>query len=129
MRLAERLVAFAATIAAPLALRLLPLPRALVLLDRWPVVRGSGAHPVALASRTQRWLNRGFGLWRSTCLTRSAVLYAMLRQHGYRPLLHLGVMGSENSFEAHAWISLAGIPIADAPQNVERFRPLWMHGG
>ena len=129
MWIVERLVALAATITAPLALRLLPLPRALLLLDRWPGVRGSGAHPVALASRTQRWLSRGFGIWRSTCLTRSAVLYAMLRQHGYRPSLHLGVMASEKAFEAHAWISLAGVPIADAPQNVERFRPLWVHGG
>ena len=129
MRLAERLVALAATITAPLALRFLPLPRALVLLDRWPVVRGSGAHPVALATRTQRWMKHGFGFWRSTCLTRSAVLYAMLRQHGYKPALHLGVVGGVASFEAHAWISVGGTPIADVPENVERYQPLMVHSG
>lgn len=111
-----------------MALRMLPLPRALILLDRWPTVRGAGAHPVALANRTRRWLTHGFGIWRSTCLTRSAVLYAMLRQHGYRPTMHLGVTGDNSRFEAHAWISLSGIPIADVPENVDRYQPLWVHG-
>ena len=122
-------MAVAAAIIAPLVLAVLPLPRAVVLLDRWPLLPGSGAHPVVLAERVQRWLSRGFGVWRSTCLTRSAVLYTMLRQHGFTPSLHLGVRGADTAFEAHAWISIAGTPIADAPENVERFRTLWVHGG
>ena len=125
----ERLLAIAAVIVAPVVLRLLPLRRAILLLDRWPLFPGSCAHPVVLADRVQRWLAHGIGFWRSTCLTRSAVLYTMLRQHGFRPSLHLGVLGTDHEFEAHAWISLAGTPIADAPANIERFRPLWMHGG
>ena len=129
MRLVERLVALSAAVAAPLALQLLPLPRALALLDRWPAVRGQGAHPVVLADRVRRWMSFGIGFWRSTCLTRSAVLYAMLRQHGYRPALHLGVAGLEGDFEAHAWVTVAGMPIADAPANVQRYRPLLVHGG
>ena len=125
----ERLVAASAAVTAPLALRLLPLPRALRLLDRWPAMRGTPAHPVALADRVQRWLAYGVGVWRSTCLTRSAVLYAMLRQHGYHPTLHLGVMGGDDAVTAHAWVTLSGVPIADVPANISRYRPLWRYGG
>jgi len=129
VKFAEQMVALGAAITAPLALRLLPLPQALLLLDRWPRIRGVNANPAALADRVHRWLALGFGCWRSTCLTRSAVLYAILRQHGYRPSLHLGVLAASEDLEAHAWVSVSGIPIADVPANIDRYRPLWVHGG
>ena len=127
--LRERMLAAIATIIAPLALRILPLPRAMKLLDRGPRLASARAHPVVLAERVQRWMSHGVLVWRSTCLTRSAVLYAMLRQHGYRPFLHLGVLGGQGDLEAHAWVSLDGRPIADADQNVQRYQRLYVHGG
>lgn len=125
----DRVLALAATVITPVALRFLRLPRAMELLDRGPRLPAAGAHPVVLADRVQRWLSHGVLLWRSTCLTRSAVLYAMLRQHGYHPSLHLGITSGNGDFEAHAWVSLDGAPIADAAANVQRYQRLYVHGG
>lgn len=113
----ERLLAGGATLLVPLALRLLPLATALALCDRWPRVAISPCTPVQLAGRARRWLAHGRGPWSSTCLTRSLVLYVMLRQHGHHPRFVLGVAGSQITFDAHAWVTLDGTPVAE-PLNV-----------
>jgi hypothetical protein len=53
----------------------------------------------------------------------------MLRQHGYRPQLHLGVCGDTTAFVAHAWVSLAGYPLGDEQLVTERYRELLVHHG
>ena len=116
-RLAERLVAAAAVLAIPPMLRLLPLRRVLALCDRWPRVAASPARPPVLAQRVRRWLSPGRGPWRSSCLTRSAVLYAMLRQHGHAAEFFVGVAGSARAFDAHAWVAVNGHPV-DQPEAV-----------
>jgi hypothetical protein len=125
----DRALALLAAVMTPVALRLLPLPRVMRLLDRGPRIPAARAHPVVLADRVSRWLSHGVLYWRSTCLTRSAVLYAVLRQHGYRPSLHLGVAKGASDIEAHAWVSLDGTPLADAAANVQRYQHLYVHGG
>ena len=128
-RFRERTGAAAAVVCVPLLLALLPLPAVLAVCDRWPPLGDGRAAPAALASRARRWLARGRGPWTSSCLTRSLVLYAMLRQHGHRPRLHVGVAGDSRRFAAHAWVTLDGLPVGQ-PQTVgERFRPLLVHGG
>lgn len=114
---AERILAAAATLIVPVALRTMPLPGVLALCDRWPRVAGRRARPPILAQRVRRWLSAGRGPWRSTCLTRSAVLYAMLRQHGYDPEFFVGVAGRASRFDAHAWVSVDGHPV-DQPEGV-----------
>src|ERR671924_223894 len=87
-------LALAAATVVPIALRILPLRATLALCDAWPRWPGERAPADALARRVDRWMARGRALWRPTCLTRTVVLYAMLRQHGYVPRLHIGTSGT-----------------------------------
>ena len=128
-RTLERGSALGAALIVPLLLMALPLPAVLAACDRWPRVGRGSATPNGLADRTRRWLDRGRGPWRSTCLTRSLVLYAMLRQHGFRPRLHVGVAGSSRRFDAHAWVTLGGQPVEQPATVVDSYRSLVVHGG
>ena len=123
----ERALAVTATIVVPIALRALPFRATLALCDVWPRTRGSRASPNALARRVDRWLAKGRALWRPTCLTRTVVLYAMLRQHGHRPRLHIGTSGLAHEFQAHAWLSLGGKPIAERDPILDGYRDLLTH--
>jgi Transglutaminase-like superfamily len=125
----ERSGALAAVVIIPLLLGLFPFPAALATCDRWPRIGAGGASPNGLADRVRRWLARGRGPWKSSCLTRSLVLYAMLRQHGYRPRLHLGVDGDAVNFVAHAWITLCGRPVEQPSTVGEQYQQLLVHGG
>ena len=120
----ERFLALTAALVLPLALRVLPLPRTIALCHRWPRANHHSASPSALADRTRRWFAHGRGPWANTCLTRSVVLYAMLRQHGYSPRLHIGVAGVADTFVAHAWITVGTQPIAESPGTLAAYREL-----
>jgi hypothetical protein len=74
-----------------------------------------------------RWLAKGRALWRPTCLTRATVLYAMLRQHGHRPRLHIGAAGVASAFRAHAWLSLGGVPVGEPDPLLDGYRDLHIH--
>jgi hypothetical protein len=128
-RFRERLQALAIVALLPAALRVLPLRRTLALCDRFPRARHRSAPPLALVARSHRWLSHGRGPWANSCLTRAVVLYAMLRQHGYQPLLHVGLCGDASSFVAHAWVSLAGRPVGDEQTVTERYHELLVHHG
>ena len=124
----ERLLALSAVVVLPLARRVLTLGRTLALCDRWPVLASGRASPFGLADRTQRWLSYGRGPWTSSCLTRSVVLYTLLRSHGYSPCLHIGVTGEPARFLAHAWVTLQGRPVGERPVAVAWYRELLEHG-
>jgi hypothetical protein len=126
-RARERLLALSATVLLPVALRWLSLSTVLGICDRWPAMEQPRHPPHALAHRVRRWLSRGRGPWSSTCLTRSLVLYAMLRQHGYRPRFVIGVAGGEARFDAHAWITLGDSSIGDARGATDRYTELLTH--
>lgn len=125
----ERTVALAAVATIPVLLALLPFPSVLAICDRWPRTGTSSATPSGLAERARRWLAYGRGPWTGSCLTRSLVLYAMLRQHGHRPTLHLGVDGDVTSFAAHAWVTVGDVPLANPSTVGERYKSLLVHGG
>lgn len=124
----ERALAAAATIVVPVALRTLPFRTTLALCDAWPRTTAAGGGAGALARRVARWLAPGRALWRPTCLTRAVVLYAILRQHGHRPRLHIGTAGSAREFRAHAWVSLGGLPVAESDPSLGGYRELLTHG-
>jgi hypothetical protein len=124
----ERALAAAATIIVPVALRVLPFRATLALCDAWPRFRGRQARAEALARRVDRWMAHGRALWRPTCLTRTLVLYTMLRQHGHAPRLHLGTAGTAHRFRAHAWVSLGGAAVAEPPPSLGGYRELMVHG-
>lgn len=44
---------------------------------------------------------------RSTCLTKALTAQIILEQHGYHPIINIGVMKDEE-FEAHAWVEING---------------------
>lgn len=127
-RTIERALALSVAVIMPVALRWLTLPDVLALCDRWPAMVSVKAPPRALARRVHRWLAHGRGPWSSTCLTRSVVLYAMLRQHGYEPRFVIGVNGAERAFEAHAWVTLSGMPVTDTPEIAASYTRLLTHG-
>jgi len=124
----ERGWALSAALLVPVALTVLPLPRTLALCDRWPGKTQAPHTPGSLARRVRRWLAHGRGPWTSSCLTRSLVLYAMLRQHGYAPRLCIGVAGPHTTFDAHAWVTLGGQPVADAIGVTAVYTPILSHG-
>ena len=125
----ERLVACAAAMLIPVALRVLPFRLTLAVCDAWPRTRQARVTPAALARRVDRWMAHGRALWRPTCLTRTLVLYTMLRQHGHAPHLHIGTTGPARQFHAHAWVSLGGSPLAEFDPSLSRYHSLVMHGG
>lgn len=48
--------------------------------------------------------------WRRTCLTRSAVLFHLLRRSGMAVDLCIGVRGDRGQMEAHAWLERDRVP-------------------
>jgi hypothetical protein len=44
----------------------------------------------------------------TSCLRRSLVLWTLLRQQGFRPMLRFGARNMDGQFEAHAWVELGG---------------------
>jgi hypothetical protein len=123
----ERVLAAAATIVVPVALRALPFRATLAVCDAWPRTLGTRASAAALARRVDRWMAHGRSLWRPTCLTRTMVLYTLLRQHGHRPRLHIGTSGPTSHFHAHAWISLGGAPVGEFASSLDGYRELLAH--
>lgn len=65
----------------------------------------------ALVLQVDDWLSRLPWVWRTTCLKRSAILYALLRRSGEDVQLHIGVKReADRTFAAHAWLVKNGQP-------------------
>jgi hypothetical protein len=60
------------------------------------------------------------------CLERSLMLYRFLAEAGADPRLVMGVNRDGNSTDGHAWIELAGEPLADTTTG--RFTPMLVFG-
>lgn len=72
----------------------------------------------ALAHRVDTWLRRLPWLWRSTCLKRALILFALLRRSGEPVQLHIGVKREpDKSFAAHAWLVRDGQPYLEPPES------------
>lgn len=48
----------------------------------------------------------------ATCLPQALAVHALLRRRGLDPELKIGIRKSNKVFEAHAWVELAGWPLA-----------------
>jgi hypothetical protein len=48
----------------------------------------------------------------ATCLPQALAVHALLRRRGLDPDLRIGVRKTQERFEAHAWVELAGLPLA-----------------
>jgi hypothetical protein len=91
----------------PPLLHLLPTNRLVGFLGR----PGRAPRPdlAALVAEVDAWQWRLPWPWRSTCLKRSTVLYALLRHLGDDVTLRIGVRrGEDGAFLAHAWLMRDG---------------------
>ncbi len=65
----------------------------------------------ALVAEVDAWQWRLPWIWRSTCLKRASVLYALLRHAGNDIGMRIGVRrGDDGAFLAHAWLVRDGEP-------------------
>jgi hypothetical protein len=61
------------------------------------------------------------GVIRSRCLEHSLVLWLLLRRHGVKCDLRLGVRRTVGGCEAHAWVEAYGVSLSDPDDPQERF--------
>jgi hypothetical protein len=61
------------------------------------------------------------GVTEVTCLPQALAVYGTIRRRGLAPQLRIGVRKVDGNFEAHAWVELAGIALAQPSLN---HRPL-----
>jgi hypothetical protein len=55
------------------------------------------------------------------CVPRSLLFYRELARSGEAPTLVLGVRRAATGVEGHAWVLAGGVPIADAPAELQTF--------
>jgi hypothetical protein len=72
------------------------------------------------AARHVRWAAER-GIYRSTCLPQSVLLWLLLRRQGVEGVLRIGVRKTANRLEAHAWVEYMGMILNDDPDVHERF--------
>lgn len=60
-----------------------------------------------------------YGVTRGNCLSKSLVLWHLLRRHGLGATLRVGGRKRRDSFEAHAWVELAGRSL-DSSRDIQR---------
>lgn len=109
-----RLRAILAAVAIPPLLTLVSMVRLAPRLGRparaWP----NDAVDAGMAEWVDRVLRALPWPWRHTCLTRSAVLYHLLRGAGRPVALAIGVKRTDGAFAAHAWLTRDGAPYLEA---------------
>ena len=99
----------------PLALYMVPVHR---LASRLAALgRARGTTPIDdIVADVDRWQHLLCWPWRSTCLKRASVLFALLRRGGIDVELYIGVKrDADKAFAAHAWLVREGMPYLESP--------------
>lgn len=125
MRLRTKVEIVTACVAVPCALELVSANRSFAWLARTRA-GGESVAPARLAYHVDRILQRGFWIWRHSCLRRAAVLAYLLRRAGHDARVVIGVRRSETgTLEAHAWLACDGRePYLEPSDSVATFQPL-----
>ena len=63
------------------------------------------------------------GIYRANCLEQSLVLCRLLARNGIESELRFGARKEEVRLEAHAWVECCGVPLNEAADVHEQFRP------
>lgn len=106
-----------------LALKIFEFRRVFGILDRLSRVQTLQASPQdaacpELAIRWKRYAKRnGYG----TCLSRSLVLWWLLRRMGIKTDLKIGTRKKDGQFQAHAWIEYKGRLLNTNPKAQKRY--------
>lgn len=82
---------------------------------------------VAEAARRMTEAASRYGIIHGNCLSKSMVLWHLLRREGFEAALHVGGRRSSRTFEAHAWVELEGAAINDSADVRKRFAPFQNH--
>jgi hypothetical protein len=106
--------AMLAPIAATLS-RLVPLDRAVRLIDRLPLMSDRTLAPADVAALVS--------LLPATCLTKALVLHALLRRGGTDSTIVVGAARIDGSFRAHAWVEVGGRTVLG--DSATAYAPLW----
>jgi hypothetical protein len=116
-----------------LGLRLLGLKRLQNLLCHWPLRERGGVPEEVISDLAQAQarivqIAARHGLYRLTCLPQSLALWWLLRCHGIKANLRIGVKSVDCGLEAHAWVELQGQALNDAlHQDFSPFRQVIAH--
>ena len=70
-------------------------------------IKGAGALVCAVG------IAAGHGLYRANCLKRALVTRWLLARRGIDAEVKLGATRDTESFQAHAWVELQGVPIGE----------------
>ena len=104
-----RLRILSTALVVPPLLRLMSLERLAGRLGRRASIKTpSASQQRAITARVEHVLRRLPEPWNQTCLTRSLVLYHLLRRSGIPLDLCIGVRREAGSMEAHAWLEREG---------------------
>jgi hypothetical protein len=116
----ERRLLMALLVALPIlrvALRRVGYTRTRAAIERW-----TGRHPKRAPSRRDMETAESLAELAkiagrkaplaATCLPQALAVHAVLRRRGLDPELRIGVRKADERFEAHAWVELAGSPLA-----------------
>jgi len=87
--------------------------------------QGDEAAMLAEAQSTTRMLDAASrrGIVHGNCLSRSMVLWWLLRRRGLPARLRIGARKTGEGFEAHAWVEMANRAINDANDVQQRYTP------
>jgi hypothetical protein len=105
-----------------LGLRTRPLARVIAWAESRPAMRGPAPVGALRLSVLSSWPYRAVG-WTPSCLRRSLVLTALLRQRGHPAVLCVGVRRDGTQIRAHAWVECAGDTFDATAEPFERLSP------
>jgi hypothetical protein len=90
-----------------------------------PNTTGDAAKKWRVASAARRMTEAAsrHGFMRGNCLSKSIILWHLLRREGLEPVLCVGGRKEDGRFEAHAWIELDGSAVNDSEDVRQRFAP------
>ncbi len=77
----------------------------------------------AVVGRARYWIRytKLHGPFRGNCLSRSLVLWWLLRRHGIETLFRIGIRKHAEEIQAHAWIEYQGRPVNAGPRVHQRY--------
>ncbi len=115
-----------------LLLRILSLPRMLALIDPGvTAAAGAGQVPleraVALVSELLGRRRHSLGPWQTGCLSRSLVLFRLLRQAGWPVVVCFGVAREGGAISGHCWLEQDGVAVAEEDDPRRAFRAIYSY--
>ncbi len=89
--------------------------------------RGGAVAPWRAARLIDGALRRAYRRSPGYCVERSLLLFHLLRRGGHPVRLCFGVMPEDGRLAGHAWVELAGEPVAEAADPRDRFRTTYAY--